>query len=153
MSLNIDTALENHLKGIYEISDWVDEKVRERVTKALDALKTINKGQVWAGQCAPEGPKGSYQTIFPISDPPDNKRLGTPSPRYQVDCYSPSYSDAREMANLTYSALEGFYGWMGGASGIMVECGIYQDTGYDCEKDTKPAKHHFWVDVVITYYS
>jgi hypothetical protein len=151
LKLNIDKAIENHLKGIYEISDSVDEKVRERVIAALDSLKNINKKQVWAGQCAPEGTKGNYQTIFPISDPPDNKRLGIPSPRYQIDCFSLNFSDAKRMADLTYDALEGFYGQMGGTGGIMVECGIYQDTGYEYENETK--RHHFWVDVVIQYYS
>lgn len=146
----IDKGIENHLKGLTVVSSSVDSETRTRITEALTALKTLNKSQVWAG-IAPEGTKGNYQTYSPISDPPDNKRLGVPNPRYQIDSYSLDYATARRMADLTYTAFDGFGGLMGGTGGIMVECGIYQDARYDYENDTK--LHHFMTDVTVLYHA
>jgi len=148
--VTIDRAMENHLKNLSVIVDTMEADTKKRISQALTELKKINKDQVWAGQCAPKGTTGAYQTLFSISDPPDNKRLGMPSPRYQVDCYSPDYTIAKRMADLTYNAFDGFFGIMGGNGGILVEQATYQDTEYDYEQDTK--LHHFWVDVVVMYH-
>jgi hypothetical protein len=127
--MEIEKALENHLKN-------------------YTALNAIHKGQVWPG-VAPENTKGEYQTYSFISDPPENRRLGTPMPRIQINNFSLNYAKARLMARLTREALNGFFGTMGGAGGVKVINGIYQDTMDLYEPDTK--LHNCPVDIKISY--
>lgn len=124
-------------------------KALENYLKDYPALKTVHSGQVWAGRLAPEGTVGPYQTFFVVSDPRENKRLGIPCPRFQINNFSPTYAASKQMAELTYEALDGFGGVMGGVGGITVEHAFYDDQHDDYEPDTH--LHNVHVEVVIIY--
>lgn len=129
LEMELEAALKNHLKS---------------------ALKKIHKGNVCGG-IAPETWKAPYQTFFFISDPPKNRRLGTPAPRIQINNFAPTYDQARLMAKLTREALDGFFGVMGGTGGVKVVTGLYQDITDLYEPDTK--LYNCPVDVKIQYRS
>jgi hypothetical protein len=109
------------------------------------SLKAIHKGRCQQG-LARQSWTSPYQTIFLISDPPDMKRIGVPSPRLQINNFSPNYGQSRLMAELTYEALDGLSGTLDGVSVVM---GSYEDMNTIYESETK-----LWncpVDVKITY--
>jgi hypothetical protein len=127
--MEIEAAIKNHLKN-------------------HAALKKIHKGNVTGG-IAPEDWKAPYQSYFFISDPPESRRLGVPVPRIQINNFAPTYDQARLMAKLTREALDGFFGTMGGAGGVKVITGLYQDVTDLYEADTK--LYNCPVDVKIQY--
>jgi hypothetical protein len=127
--MELEAALKNHLK-----SDA--------------ALKKIHKGNVCGG-IAPDTWAAPYQTFSFISDPPENKRLGVPVPRIQINNFASTYDQARLMAKLTYEALDGFSGIMGGSGGVKVVTGLYQDVTDLYEADT--GLYNCPVDVKIQY--
>jgi hypothetical protein len=109
------------------------------------ALKAIHNGQCQQGVARQEW-QPPYQTVFLISDPPEMKRIGIPSPRLQINNFSPNYGQSRLMAELTYEALDGVSGVLDGVSVVM---GSYEDMNIIYESETG-----FWncpVDVKITY--
>jgi hypothetical protein len=110
------------------------------------ALKAIHKGQVCQG-VADQSWKGSWQTVFLISDPPDMKRLGAPTPQLQINSISNDYGKASRMAEITYEALDGFAGEL---NGVTIEQIIFQDTYLDYEADTK--LHNAQSDYIVVYH-
>ena len=88
--------------------------------------------------------------FFLVSDPFQNKRIGVPCPRFQINNFASTYAQAKAMADLTYQALDGFYGVMGGSGGIMVEGAIYQEMSDFFEPDTK--LYNVMIDFVILYH-
>jgi hypothetical protein len=127
--MELEAALKNHLK-------------------TYAALKAIHKGNICGG-IAPETWKAPYQTFFFISDPPESRRLGVPVPRIQINNFATTYDQARLMAKLTREALDGFSGTMGGAGGVKIVTGIYQDVTDLYESDT--GLYNCPVDVKILY--
>jgi hypothetical protein len=97
------------------------------------ALKAIHEGRSQQG-LAKQSWKAPYQTLFLISDPPEMKRLGIPSPRLQVNNFSKDYGLSRRMAELTYEALDGFGGVL---NGVTIEQGSYEDLNPIYEPETK----------------
>jgi hypothetical protein len=120
----------------------------KKYLKSYAELKAIHKGQCEFG-IASEKWQAPYQTIFKISDPRDNKRLGVYAPRFQINNFSPDPKQAEQMAQLTYEALDGFFGTLGGTGGKKVITGLYQDSNDDYENDTK--LYNCIVDVKIQY--
>jgi hypothetical protein len=129
MPLNIKKSLENHLKS-------------------YAALKAIHKGQVCFGR-APSTWTAPYQNITKISDPAENRRLGVPCPRFQVDNFAPTQAQADLMAELTIQSLDGFSGVMGGTGGKKIVTGKYMDSTDLYEPDT--GLYNCPVDVKIQY--
>ncbi len=127
--MEIEAALKNHLKN-------------------YAALKKIHKGNVCGGIASKDW-EAPYQTFFFISDPPENRRLGTPVPRVQINNFAPTYDQARLMARLTREAIDGFFGTMGGTGGVKVVNGLYQDVTDLYESDT--GLYNCPVDVKIQY--
>jgi hypothetical protein len=97
------------------------------------ALKAVHGGRCRQG-LAKQGWPTPHQTVFLISDPPEMKRLGIPSPRIQINNFSTKYGEARLMGELTYEALDGFSGTLGG---VKVEHGSYEDLNPVYEPETK----------------
>jgi hypothetical protein len=108
-------------------------------------LKTIHNGRCRQGLAKQEW-KPPYQAVFLISDPPEMKRIGIPSPRLQINNVSTKYGEVKQMAELTYEALDGLSGTLDGVKVIM---GSYEDMNPIYEDGTE-----LWncsVDVKITY--
>jgi hypothetical protein len=119
----------------------IESIIAEYLANCAD-LKAVHKGKCCQG-LADQKWVAPYQTVFLISDPSDMKRLRIPSPRLQINNFSPKYGESRRMAELTYKALDGLSGKVGGVSVVM---GAYQDmnpmyepeTGlWNCSVDTK----------------
>lgn len=130
--MNIKKALENYLKNYAE-------------------LKEIHNEQVCCG-IAPAGWKAPYQSIFKVSDPRGSMRLGSFAPRFQINNFSLSQSQADLMAELTRKALDGFVGEMGGTEelqGVKIIIGLYQDSTEIYEPET--GLYNCPVDVKIQY--
>jgi hypothetical protein len=101
--------------------------------KEYPALKAIHNGRACQGT-AEDDWEDSYIAIHRISNPPEMKRLGIPTPRIQVDCFSKKYGEAVRMSELVYEALDGFCGVL---NGVEIEHIGYEDYNYDYEYDTE----------------
>ena len=112
---------------------------------AYPALRAIHGGQACQG-IADQDWKAPYQTVFVISDPSGQRRLGILSSRLQITNVANQYGQAKRMAELTRQALDGLAGTL---EGITIKQGIYQDLNVNYEDDT--GKYIAPVDMIIVY--
>jgi hypothetical protein len=91
-----------------------------------------------------------YIVFYLISDPPENRRLGIPSPRYQFSCFADSPEKAHALGLAVFKALDGFMGIMGGAGGLSVKQTIYMGGLVDYQ-DTSSGLFYCYVDFKLTF--
>jgi hypothetical protein len=108
----------------------------------------------YAGQdvyyCKSNATNKTYIVFYLISDPPENRRLGIPSPRYQFSCFAESPEKAHVLGLAVFKALDGFMGTMGGAGGLPVKQSIYMGGLVDYQ-DTSSGLFYCYVDFKLTF--
>jgi len=120
-----------------------------KTLKAISELTVIVGAKIYSG-IAPEGTTASYVCIYEVESQRHHD-LDVGYPVYQFSCFSTSYEQSKLMAQLIRYAFQRYKGTLGGAGGVSVIQGVYENETYVYEPDTK--LHHVAVNIKFLHRS
>lgn len=104
----------------------IEEAVRTYLGSVAGVTSIVGSGsgaRIYP-QALPQSPTYPAATYSVISNPVVESHSGNSAlahPRFQFDCWSPDYIQAKSLARAIRRALQGFKGMMGGGSGVDVD--------------------------------
>lgn len=112
--MTIEEAIRTYLGGVSAVTALVGSGTSARIYP----------------QVLPQSPTYPAVVYFVVSNPVVESHGGNSAlahPRFQIDCWSPDYIQAKTVAMEIRRALQGFKGLMGGVGGVEVDAINFED--------------------------